>query len=557
MSIENLKNLANQASVEYADISAGMSDNYASKDAKKIEAELPRDGSKTPKTKKAKKSLFNNFHVFSGDSTNVYVDEDLSKINRYKNPTVQNLVNNKQGANRFDYSDFVYAKRFGEIPNNRLITLRRFKYPVYDNIFGRHEPDIARMVTWFDGQDNNLNEIFKMSFGMSWRQLTAEMESIRMEGDPIGYSGVIGKILDEYISPNTNPQEYYDPKHDSNKVYGPVDSIHQTHIRDIGLNFSQDITLKFRYELRSIDGVNPKTAFMDLLSHILVCTMNDGKFWGGSRYWNGRPPSQYASRIRHWSMEKFAEFTQRSNVNIKSMLSSLASTVKNIDAAQVANMAMQILKNMAISKILDVAGRASVPLMNSLLSSDPVGEWHLTVGNPLRPIFVAGNLILEGTEIEIDDSTLGYDDFPTGLIVTCRLKHAMARDRAGIEKMFSLGNSRQYWKPTTASFKQITDAKVGKYVKESMQGQSLGNIAVVSRELYSFAATQLYGYNDSAQPKASSSATPAEAPKTNKVEAKPGADAKKADAKKPDDKKADGKAATDPKAKPGTKPGKK
>jgi hypothetical protein len=38
-----------------------------------------------------------------------------------------------------------------------------------------------------------------------------------------------------------------------------------------------------------------------------------------------------------------------------------------------------------------------------------------------------------------------------------------------------------------------------------MQGHSAGTIAVVSRELYSFAKTQLYGYSDSAQPKSAGS----------------------------------------------------
>jgi hypothetical protein len=324
-----------------------------------------------------------------------------------------------------------------------------------------------------------------------------------MEGNTIGYDGVIGKILNNYVSPNTNPQQYYNPTHDHNKTHGPVDSIHQTNIRDIGLKFDQTIKLTFRYELRSIDGINPKTAFVDLLSHILACTMNDGKFWGGARYWAGRPPSEYAARIRHWSVDKFAEFTQASNVNVKGIMSTLAQSVSNISAGQVVNMATQILKNMAMSKVLDVVGRASVPMMNSLLTNEPTGEWHLTVGNPFRPMFVAGNLILKNTTITVDDATLGYDDFPTSLIVTCELDHGMPRDRSMIEQMFNVGNGRTYWKPDKNSFNKIT--KSGKFVKESMQGHSAGNIAVVSRELYSFAKTQLYGYSDSAQPKSAGS----------------------------------------------------
>mgnify|MGYP000320227652 CR=1 FL=1 len=46
-------------------------------------------------------------------------------------------------------------------------------------------------------------------------------------------------------------------------------------------------------------------------------------------------------------------------------------------------------------------GHNEIP--NSLLTNQPVGQWHLTIGNPFSPIAVYGNLILEKTSIEWDD----------------------------------------------------------------------------------------------------------------------------------------------------------
>lgn len=497
MAFDDLQYLGNEAHVNYDDLGNGLDKNYTAPE-NQMRSELPR--SSKPGFVQSKKSAFNNFYNFSGDPSNIWMDEDVEQFNLFKNPSVENLVTKGKGANKFDWTDFTFATKLGEIHNNRLVTLRRFKYPVDDDIFGtRYEPDIGRLCTWMDQNENRLQDIFSMSYGMNWKQLTAEMESMQQSTPGIGYSGVIGTILDKYISPNTNPQDYYDPKFDQNKAYGPVDSIHKTHIRDVGLNFETEFELVFRYQLRSVEGVNAKTVMMDLLSHILAVTHNDGKFWGGARYWAGRPPSPYASRIRNWTNENFAAFTQSSNVNIKSLFGSLASSIsERLTPENVVNMATKVLKNMAISKALDFAGRASVPLMNSLLTSDPVGEWHLTVGNPFRPILVCGNLILQDTKIEAGSGTLGYDDFPTEIVVTCRLKPAMPRDRAGVEKMFTVGNSRTYWKPTKADFQKIT--RTGNYVKDSMKGHSAGDIAVVGRELYSFAQTQLYGYDKSLQP---------------------------------------------------------
>ena len=52
------------------------------------------------------------------------------------------------GKSTYDYSDFMYCKHLGKVPNNYLITLRRFPLPVDDYISTlgvglRTDPDIA------------------------------------------------------------------------------------------------------------------------------------------------------------------------------------------------------------------------------------------------------------------------------------------------------------------------------------------------------------------------------------------------------------------------------
>ena len=76
--------------------------------------------------------------------------------------------------------------------------------------------------------------------------------------------------------------------------------------------------------------------------------------------------------------------------------------------------------------------------MRALLTGEPVGEWHLTIGNPMNPIAMIGNLICNNLEIEIDETAgLGPDDFPLGWSITVTLEHGMARDRDAIESMFN------------------------------------------------------------------------------------------------------------------------
>lgn len=80
-----------------------------------------------------------------------------------------------------------------------------------------------------------------------------------------------------------------------------------------------------------------------------------------------------------------------------------------------------------------------------LVTGEPVGEWHLTVGNPMNPIAMIGNLICTGCSISFGE-TLGADDFPTEIIAKVTLKHGRDRDKGDIESIINQGQGRFYVK---------------------------------------------------------------------------------------------------------------
>jgi hypothetical protein len=421
-----------------------------------VALDLPKGVDKsTGLLSKSKPSIFNRYHVVAGRPDNILLDTDIAANSDFLNPSINNLINKGTGANVFDYSDFFYTTKYGEISNNRLITLRRFPYPVFDDIFtpAQAEPDIARMVTWSTQEANSLKELFKFSFGLNWKELTAVMEQASMLGEQEGVNGFM-KHISRAMSPQYGSsvmagefQNQYDPTHDSNKVYGPVDSITQTHIRDVGLNFEQTFSVEFHYEAKSLNGVNPKAAFIDLLSNVLATTMNNGKFWGGARYWVGIQPSDFRNSMHNAPRSEFNKMMSVSHSDFQSTIGGWGKKIGEMMNSDNATAILKNLSNIGMGKVIDKAGRPSIAVMNSLLSNEPVGEWHVTVGNPLRPMLSIGNLILTNTTIEVDDDTLGYDDFPIRFKVTCELKHAMPRDKAGIENMLNAGQGRTYWKP--------------------------------------------------------------------------------------------------------------
>jgi hypothetical protein len=78
-------------------------------------------------------------------------------------------------------------------------------------------------------------------------------------------------------------------------------------------------------------------------------------------------------------------------------------------------------------------------LFRSILDGRAVGEWHITIGNPMNPMAMIGNLVLDNVACTFNE-TLGLDDFPTEVTFTVTLKHGRPRAKQDIESIFNLGN---------------------------------------------------------------------------------------------------------------------
>ena len=109
---------------------------------------------------------------------------------------------------------------------------------------------------------------------------------------------------------------------------------------------------------------------------------------------------------------------------------------------------------------MDKMGRPQAQATMALLTGDDTGEWHVTVGNPTRPILSLGNMILEDTEIQFS-GPLNKDDFPTKLTVTCTLKPARPRDRDDVQMMFVPNNKERIYSSALDYLKKTYYGQVG------------------------------------------------------------------------------------------------
>ena len=381
-------------------------------------------------------------------------------------------------------SDFLYSKYYKKIPVNHLITLRRFPTAITDNIYKYEIKDkegnvadatqvagVTAITYLGETAGNKLEDILQMSFGLNYKELTADMESVDTGSSGGGYTqqpfynkiGGIGRAVAD-ASKGVSSGAKFRAQNGAgsstadrlgttyaNFVLGPVNVVDKTNIRDRGLKFTNDIKLSFEYELKSLSYVNPKIAMIDIISNMLTMTTNNAQFFGGGHRYYGSS-GYVASQFGDISMLRQGNFSgyMGSVVNdVETGMKGLFGDANgNFDANSIVDglkkVGKTLLGNMLGSFLgSQVGGATGTTATKAFISGEPTGDWHVTVGNPLNPIVMMGNMICDNATMTLGQG-LGYDDFPMEAKFEIDLKHGKPRDKGDIENMFNAGQGRIY-----------------------------------------------------------------------------------------------------------------
>ena len=389
----------------------------------------------------------------------------------------------------YSLSDFTQCKWYGKIPNNRLLTLRRYPIPVEDNLQAHQDKlpliPIAQAVSWWGGDTGNkLSEILGMTYKFNWKKYpdseddlvqdvpgneikvaslldaagitnqTARQMIIASIGNTFDISGFDKTLQDNYKKQWTTGAY-------SNRVQGPLNVITETQIRKRGYEFNHEIKIDFEYKLRAISNLNPKVVMLDLISNFLSLTYNRASFWGGSyRYFeqtgaklpgfntDDMDKGDYTQAAKHLTV-MLTQMMQNGGADLKEFFTSASKTAtaptgmaKKLEDLVEQFTGSTVGRNLMASRMGKVHQTPLV--MRALADGRAVGEWHLMVGNPMDPLAVIGNLILKSTTIEFSDE-LGADDFPTGVKFTVTLDHGRPRAKQDIESMFNHGGGDMFF----------------------------------------------------------------------------------------------------------------
>lgn len=388
------------------------------------------------------------------------------------NPTANNIIQRTftKGSPSFRYNqkDFIFCQHYGKVSNSYMLTLRRFPFPVEDNIIDPKkysmtekkpvdnvQPALAQAITWMSPTiGNDLKDILKFSVGFKWKSAEANIQEINSKPRDRGFVGGFldglpasqatqGGLKGESAATTYRRKQQggnWDPLKQTypNHTFAPLNVIKSMQVRDSGLTFNQSFSLTFNYDLKGIPNTSPKVAFLDVLSNLLVLTYNNAPFWGGAtRYTGGGIVGNSLGDLKKLQKGDYKGFLGSLMKDIGKGIGALTEDLGKMGDSN-------ILNNLVGGGLMELfGGPQGGQVAQAFLTGESTGQWHLTVGNPLNPVAVIGNLGCTKADFSFE-GPLGYEDFPTRLKVVVELQPNRPRDKADIESMFNAGKGRLY-----------------------------------------------------------------------------------------------------------------
>lgn len=378
--------------------------------------------------------------------------------------------------------DFAYLKDVGVFPNNRLMIARRFQSAVNDNIFinssDKASRPISTLISW-KPQDENFLE---MNFAEKWVDGEADFTNVlnnigedfimsglgdqasRLGGSiPLpGFTEIIQRhvlkemgIIDANAEaiPGANPNLIKMSK--TREMVASKDA-------GSGLECKVSVKMNCEYEIKFISGIDPTIAWMEIISNILRFGTSKSVSWGMS--------DGFANKVIKWVDNPISMITDFVDT-ISTVLKTLVQDFKDLAHTLNGNTNVEFLKKKkeAIEKKVSENGLASargiynflesnfskiltsvlskykfkiLGILNSLTGNAST-PWHITVGNPMRPVFCSGDMYLGSGGVNLTlGPTLGFNNLPSSIKAEFTLENARPWGMQEIMAKFNSGYLR-------------------------------------------------------------------------------------------------------------------
>ena len=401
--------------------------------------------------------------------------------------SVLNIIEKLVGTKaELKMADFAYLKDLGVYPNNRLMIARRFHSPTGDNIMvsrGRGGP-MAVLIGWRPADEDFL----EISFGEVWTEAKADftgmLNSIGEDFSKTGAGSIISGAANmvplpgfteifqrQFLAklgllegstansiPAGNPNLIKEAKVRKTVGYGEAGS---------GLMAKIEVKMVCEYELKFISGIDPTIVWMDLIGNIMRFGTSESSNYGLSSKvastlakWANNPKAllqdvvkaisdaikgAYDKMVIVLGAIKDAAFKAAEQAGVAATAgqqeSNPAKEQKSI-AQKAYNLGMRFLnglKDIGDEIIKGTIMKYRVEMMGivAALTGNPSTPWHLTIGNPLRPSFCSGDMLVNSVTLRLGPN-LAFNDLPSSITAEFTIQNARS---LGLQELMSKFNS--------------------------------------------------------------------------------------------------------------------
>lgn len=403
----------------------------------------------------------------------IYGIADDDSVNDIHNITTNSIITYCQQeaypAMYLSAADFAYLRDIGIYPNNRLIICRRFASPVYNDLTIVKMKPISTVIGWY-----NDNFPVKVSVGENWEKISGGFietleEMFNIKGKLTGGIGATGDVASSAVPLPGFAQglQFHILKElgltdaDLNNLpEGNPNIINSARIRKLGDDegLTSDINIDFEtvYEQKFINNIDPELMFLDIIGNALRFGTSKsefiitGKATGKIReFFNKFASGDWVGALTI-VVDTVIEASKKFLAEIGKGIQNVISDVADGGIAAAFGDIGKFLAGPVLSKF-----RIKMGGVIAAMSGEPSTPWHVTVGNPKKPIFSSGDMLVSKVNIDFGP-TLAFNDLPSTIIIKFTMTGARAYGLQEVFDKFNNGSGRSYESLPTNFDTQVT-----------------------------------------------------------------------------------------------------
>lgn len=368
-------------------------------------------------------------------------------------------------------ADFAYLKNLGVYPNNRIMIARRFSNGVQNDLTAVKSTPMSTLISWVPDD----NDFIDISFGEEWDNAEASFTDVlndigkeTLVGDNKG--GMLGNMAAAGAGALPLPGFMEGLQYEVMKKMGITNTtatnlpggnpnlIRQAKKRKTidkntagsGLKCDFSIKMVVEYEQKFINGVDPTFVYFDIIANILTFGTSDSQFQFNNSFAVGE--KNIMKDLMSGDIlaigRALAGFVGSLIAAIKDVGLSLLNSIINPpkkDKADPNSVFSGISGNAFAVTIGAVIGKYRIRLLGvvSSLTGNASAPWHITIGNPQRPLFSSGDMLIETVDLKLG-KTLAFNGLPSSIRAEFTMKPARNLGAQEIFNRFNTGKGRSY-----------------------------------------------------------------------------------------------------------------